>query len=349
MPRQGGQAEPVLVDATKDAEKVTLPPSDDEDMDTEGKTAKRHCPVSPTAASGASGREVLVSIDALRDMLAEQTANLWEKQKGQMTDMFQDLRAKMKGTETMVMAEVKQQQAQLTALQHEQAGVLERLQKLETKPSHGASSTASTSEPNMQERHRYTAIFRGWPRDTQRSVIIDQVHNSLRQLQVSHLTDFPTFVTGPRRSMSLMAFRVRDKEEFADMRARMNDVIQAVNRAKVVIQGGKRMWAAFSKRKEDREMGCHAALIRRVTRAIAPEQEDQLEPEYNTGSVWYGEYKFCSTSVPAEGILEEDLRYMDAQEGNPVVPWINVGAMARALKVTVKQVDVAIKAERRDR
>ena len=109
--------------------------------------------------------------------------------------------------------------------------VLDRLQRLETC---GASSVASTQEPMGNDRHRYTLIFGGWQKDTSRKSIVQQVHDGLKELQVASLT-------GPRKRMSLMTFRVRQYEDYQGMRDRMAQVVGAVNRKQVVVSGGGRM------------------------------------------------------------------------------------------------------------
>ena len=48
----------------------------------------------------------------------------------------------------------------------------------------------------------------------------------------------------------------------------------------------KRLWVAFSKPKETRLNGGHAALVRRAVRQLVPAMQSKLETEYNTGTVW---------------------------------------------------------------
>ena len=298
--------------------------------------------------------KALSDLETLKTLLADQSAMLLEQQRNNMSDMMSSLREEMKGGEAKILGKVQAQQEQLSTLQAGQASVatrlqaleegakqgvskevLDRLQRLETS---GASSSASTQEPMSNDRHRYTLIFGGWQRDTSRKTIVQQVHDGLRELQVASLTDFPAWCTGPRKSMSLMTFRVRQYEDYQGMRDRMAQIVGAVNRKQVVVTNGGRMWAGFSKPRAERARGSHAAYVRRVIRALNPEKEADLEPEYSTGSMWLGEHKFCSATVPADGLAAEDVEKFDNNDLGAVQPWIDVRAIADCLGTTKARV-----------
>ena len=81
------------------------------------------------------------------------------------------------------------------------------------------------------------------------------------------------------------------------MRDRVARVVRAVNANQVVVSGGGRFLAGFSKPKSE---GSHAAHVRRRIRALDPAKEADLEPQYPTGSMWRGDFKLSSAVIAAE-------------------------------------------------
>ena len=164
----------------------------------------------------------LVDLDTLKTLSADQSAMLPEQQRSNMSDKMVSLRDEMKGSEmkggeAKIFSKVQAQQQQLDDFQEGQAevktrlqameqgsqhgvsqDVLDRLQKLET---NGALSTAFTQEPVGAERHPCTLILGNWQQDTPRKSVVQQVHDGLTELQVSSLTDYPAFCTGPRKAV----------------------------------------------------------------------------------------------------------------------------------------------------
>ena len=69
------------------------------------------------------------------------------------------------------------------------------------------------------------------------------------------------------------------------MRERMQQIITAVNQGCVLLHGGKKLWGGRSNIKPKRGRAAHAALVRRVVRALCPQRESELETEYAMGSV----------------------------------------------------------------
>ena len=87
--------------------------------------------------------------------------------------------------------------------------------------------------------------------------------------------------------MALQVFKLRDGEAHSAMRSRMAAIVSAIGSTEARIGSeGKRMFAAFSKPKHQRERGDHSAWVRRSIRAIKADQEQWLEVEYNTGGAW---------------------------------------------------------------
>ena len=111
-----------------------------------------------------------MDIETLRTFLAEQSAVLLDKvMSGQMQQMQQlawDLRTEIKQSEEAVRSELEVQRGDLGDIKKEQADLAMRIQKLESQKTAGSVASASTvMEASNSERHKYTLIFGGWPRD----------------------------------------------------------------------------------------------------------------------------------------------------------------------------------------
>ena len=318
----------------KSADKAPLPEDDEMECQRPGKRGSDGGSPSPRRQKPAA---VSVDVETLRNLLAEQSAQLLEKvmqgQREQVEGMAADLRREMKQGNEVVANEVREQGQQLRDLQTDHRQVLQRLEKLERE----GSTTASTSaEPDLEKHNKFSLIFGGWPRDTARRTVVDQLHKALQDLNLAGSTDFPGFTTGPRRAVALMQFKIRHHEQFQGMRERMANIIGTVNRGSVALKNGGKLWCSFSKTKPERDRGSHAALVRRVIRQVAAHQEGDLEAEYGTGSTWWGEYKFSSAVEAAPVRSDGTIMEFDALQPGAVCPWIDIGAVAECFQVTTK-------------
>ena len=243
-----------------DASRAPRPAADDcMDLKT---GVKRAPPVEVDSPSKQRAGQVAVDIDTLRALLAEQSASLLDKvmvgQQRQMEQLTGQLRTEIKTSETANREELQAQAGDIKSVKKEQADLSLRLQKLEAQGPTGSIASASTAvmDASNSDRHRFTLVFGGWPKDSSRKTITDQAHKALQEVGVSSLTDYPTFCTGPRRSMCLLQFRVRSPaEDFAGMRDRMGKVMTTVNQHNVILRGGKKMWCGYSKPKHERDQG----------------------------------------------------------------------------------------------
>ena len=291
-----------------------------------------------------------VDIDTLRALLAEQSASLLDKvmvgQQRQMEQLAGQLRTEIKTSETAVKEELQAQAGDIKSVKREQADLSLRLQKLEAQGPTGSIASASTAvmDASNSDRHRFTLVFGGWPKDSSRKTITDQAHKALQEVGVSSLTDYPTFCTGPRRSMCLLQFRVRSPaEDFAGMRDRMGKVMTTVNQHNVILRGGKKMWCGYSKPKHERDRGAHGALLRRTVRALAPDQEELLEIEYATGSGWILDHKLSSAVMEPDDPGDREYLRFDALVPGGALPWFDVTALGECLSVSAAQVKQAVK------
>ena len=123
----------------------------------------------------------------------------------------------------------------------------------------------------------YTLVYGGRPRETQRKVILSDLEDVFRKLELSPLMDGKPFTTGARRSLALQSFCVRDNEHgnLTAMRGRMQAVVAALSNSNVFLGSDQnKLWVSFSKPKETRLNGNHAAWIRRSVRSTDRDQEE---------------------------------------------------------------------------
>ena len=293
-------------------------------------------PGSPQKARGM----MMVDIEMLKSLFAEQSATLLDQQRRAMEETKTELRREVRQGEERVMAEMRQNTDKISELQNQNSDIQKRLTALETRPmATSASSTAIPEGVAHTDKHKFTLIFGGWAKETKRAELLGQLHEALQRLSVAKLTDYPGFCTGPRRSLALMSFKLRGNEGYYDMRDRMNSVIRAVNSSSTSLRGGSKLWAGFSKSKAERDRGSVAALTRRVIRYLSPDAEDQLETEYASGTAWLKDTKVCSAMPPADGVAQGDLfQGFDTLEG----AWIHVGELSKALHVSAGEVTKVI-------
>ena len=321
-------------------------PLPDEDMDAlrPGKRGSDGGAPSPQRQRPAP---LAVDVETLRGLLAEQSAQLLEKvmkgQREQVENMATELRTEMQAGHATISQEVRAQGQQLKELQGDHRQVLQRLEKLERE---GSTSASTVAEPDL-EKHKYTLIFGGWPRDTARRTVVDELHQALRDLNLAGFTDFPGFTTGPRRAVALMQFKIRHHEQYQGMRERMASIIGGITRGVVQLKKGGKLWCSYSKTKQERDRGSHAALVRRVVRQVAAHQEGDLEAEYGSGSTWWGEFKFSSAVEAAPVRSDNTIMEFDALQHGAACPWIDVGAMSKCFQVPDKLIRDAVGEQRR--
>ena len=348
---EGVQGKTVHSDRVVNVEKEEgSKPVEDEEMQASAdkRPAKRGLESGSPSPTRQRPSSVTVDAETLRSLLAEQSASLLEKvmqgQREQIEAVRTDLRQEIRQTEDAVKQELREQSKGLQELRSGHKDVLARVQKLEQANSSGSSTTM---EPVNLERHKFTLIFGGWSRETPRHTVVDQLHKALQELDLTGSTDHPGFTTGPRRALALMQFRTRSQEGFQGMRESMAHIMGTINRSTVIVSGGGKLWCGFSKSKQERDRGSHAALIRRVVRSLAPAAEPDLECEYGTGSTWLSEFKFSSAVVQPDGINKASLIEFEPQVHGMVAPWIDVQAMAKCLAVDAAAVRKAVEEHKR--
>ena len=165
--------------------------------------------------------------------------------------------------------------------------VLEKgLQDLTNLVKSGAGNGARGDGGDTEERRKHTLVVGGWPKDSRRKVILKDPSEALQALRLTDRIDQEPFTTGARRSVALMPMPRRPGESESDHRNRMFGIVQTFVGSEVLTKEGKKLWCTFSKTPEQRLISSHAGLIKRVIAGFREIDEDLLDFEYKTGTVW---------------------------------------------------------------
>ena len=123
----------------------------------------------------------------------------------------------------------------------------------------------------LTEDEKRTLVVGGWLQDTKRSVIEEEAAIIFNHEEMKALIDVDRLaVYGPRRSVGMLKFVVRDGETYNNIRNRMWEVVKVLSRLKVQLAstrvGGecRAIWASFVKTRNARQRSAHASMIRRV-------------------------------------------------------------------------------------
>ena len=325
---------------------TSLPPSEDEMGPPRGGTEGVAMP-SPKKQRAAD-HQGSFDMEALKALLsqqfAEQAATLAETQRVAIHEAVGSLRTDFEQHREEQRKHQRLNDDRVKNLEDGMGGLARRLEALEK----GGGPPRSGDSTAVGDRHLYTLVYGGWPRETQRKVILSDLEDVFRKLELSPLMDGKPFTTGARRSLALQSFCIRDNEHgnLTAMRGRMQAVVAALSNSNVFLGSDQnKLWVSFSKPKETRLNGNHAAWIRRSVRSTDRDQEKGLEADYQTGTVWLHSSKVASATTPPpedrdpEGIIVDDSRVCR--------PWVDAVLIAKVMKVGVQDVKDALQAQKR--
>ena len=169
----------------------------------------------------------------------------------------------------------------------------------------------------LTEEEKRTLVIGGWARDTRRAVIEEEFSVVLAQEAIKSLTDAEKLlVYGPRRSVGMLRFTLREGEAFNDMRNRMWETVKAIANMKHVLASTKELgeqrtlWASFVKTKTARAKSSLVSMVRRVTIALALDAKNEqggipclahtqptaYDCDWNLGTIWCGSHKLASAT-----------------------------------------------------
>ena len=186
-----------------------------------------------------------------------------------------------------------------------------------------------------------TLVFGGWPRESRRQTILQDLQKAIRETDTESLMDDDPFTTGARTSIALANFWPRSGEESTLLKRRLHNIISAFNKTAPKNSSGNRIWTSFSKTQQERKKGAHANWIKRLLKHLnVDEAHAAVDVEHSTGSAWLG-----ATKVAGSGHVDKDDLYVDDKDGDRL--WLHVGGIARELGTATAEVDRAVQETRR--
>ena len=167
----------------------------------------------------------------------------------------------------------------------------------------GRASSTTASDGAAQ---RPAVIFGGWTAAVPKQKLLRELGDVLDKSTAREWLDEQPWTPGPRRGIALAGFHERQAEGHEDMKHRMQEVINLVNRAALSTSStldGCPVWATLSKERGERsESGNHVSKIRRVVHSFRLDISE-CECDYKEGSLWYRDQLVGSTArAPAQGL-----------------------------------------------
>ena len=303
---------------------------------------------SPKRARVDAGADGVITVDILRQLLADQQQAIGKTVQQAMTDLEArqgEKLAVMKAaigkqadnlqhlTERLV-GESKARKEESSDMKEALASLQARVDKLEQQDA--VSTTASGRTSTMDERHLTTLVFGGFPRDSKRAVVVQTVQTLLGTLGLEKDVDTECFTTGPRRSFCLLPFSLRKNETMLELRARMRKVMLAVQLKKLPIEGtGSKLWCVFSKPRDAREKSGHCGAVRAAVYYFNRDRIDDIDADYTTGTCWIGNTMLSS----AVSQIPDESHKVHTVTSKACKPWIDLTALAGELQSDLTEVE----------
>ena len=268
-----------------------------------------------------------LGLDDIRALLDLQTRELREAQKLEMNRALSQLKHENQTMFNAVDASLKAQSSDIAQVKTAQADMEKRIARLElTGASSAAGSTAGLSDDRPP-----AVIFGGWGPEVKKGQLLDELDAVLKEAQLAGKLDSKPYAPGVRKGIAVSTFQLRDAESPQDLRSRMLDVVRGVNDedAHTPTMGpSRKMWAALSKPKPERERASHASKIRRVLHQLAGGLVNMSEAEYATGTVYLGD------QVAGSAVKPRPKGHFNIADGKLATSWINISHIAKVAKVT---------------
>eukprot|EP00439_Symbiodinium_sp_Y106_P034911 s5186_g4.t1 len=209
----------------------------------------------------------------------------------------------------------------------------------------------------LTEEEKRTLVLGGWLQDTKRGVIEEEAAFILQLEEAKPLLDTDKImVYGPRRSVGMLKFTVRDGETAQQMKDRMWEFVKCVSKLKHQLPStrsgseARTMWASFVKTKTARARSAHISMVRRVTMALAcdvvasgaagagvtADHQTAFDCDWNLGTIWAGVNKLAS----ATHRVPKDEEHVLMSGG-----WVSVTAVARAAGCSTEEAKRALELE----
>ena len=140
----------------------------------------------------------------------------------------------------------------------------------------GAGPATNDKADTLTDDEKRTLVVGGWLRDTKRTIIEQEFSAVFAMEDFKKLVDSEKLqIYGPRRSVGMLKFDIREGEDAEAMKKRMWEVVRFFQQAKIPLESTKAegdvktIWASFVKTRTARLKSAHVSLIRRVTIALA--------------------------------------------------------------------------------
>ena len=265
------------------------------------------------------------SLAEIQALLEAQSKSLRESQKEDIGLAVQHAVARSEKRTLAALEEIKQGFLKETERTRQEVAAIAKdqkllLEKLEARPSSMGSTTASEGEARKP-----ALIFGGWHPKARRELVLNELQGVLHDVGADELLHEKPWTPGPRRGIALAAFQPRAGEGPADVRARMLEVVNLINRAAIPTEStldGRPVWSSISKDKSDRVESAHASKLRRLLHTVQANVDD-TDADYKEGSLWLGDHLLGSVKLPVpEGI--------NTLQGKIAGSWVAPGVVAAA-------------------
>ena len=226
-------------------------------------------------------------------------------------------------------------------------------------PPHLASGSGPVADKgdSLTEEEKRTLVIGGWLRDTRRSVIEEESQQVLCLDAVKQLLDVDKLmIYGPRRSVGMLRFSLREGEGPGELRTRMWETVKIISNLKHALPSTKEgeehrtMWASFVKTKNARAKSALVSMVRRVTIALALDAKDEngsvpcvgntqitaYDCDWALGTIWCGALKLASAT------------HKQPREGEHVLMsggWVSLTSVATSAGCTIEEAKLAFERE----
>ena len=228
----------------------------------------------------------MLTVQALQMLLAQQSASLLEAQQAGLRTALKELEDRQEVKMDRLDAKLDEASERTTNLETQLKAAVDRIHVLEERGHQQGGAPGG-------DHRKHSLVFGGWCDNTRRNVILHQLDESLKHLGLLPHFDSSPFTTGPRRAVALCNFSLRRGEQFPDLRRRMLEVVQEVNKSGLALQGGKRsLWCSFSRSPAERGKASVAGCIKKIVANHRANLLPELDLDYNAGSAWLSDTAF---------------------------------------------------------
>ena len=218
----------------------------------------------------------------------------------------------------------------LTQIRDDMETMEARLSKVE---GNVASSTGSTMWAESDKK-RSSLIFGGWPEDTPREVLLQELWDLLSKAGLDGEFE-DIFTTGPRRGFAIGNVKMEGFTDAGKLKRKLIEMTIIIRKARLCgkhMQSGKYLWANLSKTKTERDRGSHGGKLKRLILELSGGYDPGIEVEYPAGTAWLPAGIIGSATKPQP----TDAKTVPGRvEGT----WMNVTRVATAFNMAEQEVE----------